>query len=141
MTRGTCEAVTRGGARRAASLPEEDGVRIVTTMLMVTAVAALAGCAPRAEQVKPGTSEVVVLATSDGFEPAEVVVPKGQAATVVFRRTTEKTCATEAVFVETAAKHDLPLNQDVRVELAADRPDSLHFACGMNMWKGVVVSR
>jgi plastocyanin domain-containing protein len=115
-------------------------VKIVTTMLVLVTAAALAGCAQKAEEVQP-RSEVVVLATSDGFEPAEVVVPKGQAATIVFRRTTDKTCATEAVFVENGAKHNLPLNQDVRVELAADRPDSLHWACGMNMWKGVVVSR
>jgi plastocyanin domain-containing protein len=114
--------------------------------LLLTA-AALAGCAPgaeqapQAEQAGPAGTEVVVLATSDGFEPAEVVLPKGQAATLVFKRTTDRTCATEAVFVETAARHDLPLDQEVRVELAADRPDSLHWACGMNMWKGVVVSR
>jgi len=116
-------------------------VRLVTTMLVLVAALALVGCAKKAEQVKPGSTEVVVLATSDGFEPSEIVVPKGQAATLVFRRTTDKTCATEAVFVETSARHDLPLQQEVRVELPADRPDSLHFACGMNMWKGTVVSR
>ena len=116
-------------------------MRLAIFAALLLTAAASTGCAPKAEQVQPGSTEVVVLATSDGFEPTEVVVPKGQAATLVFKRTTDKTCATEAVFVETAAKHDLPLNQEVRVELPADRPDSLHWACGMNMWKGVVVSR
>jgi plastocyanin domain-containing protein len=110
-------------------------------MLALAATLAIAGCAQKPAELKPGATEVVVLATSDGFEPAEVVLPKGEAATIVFRRTTDKTCATEAVFAETGAKLELPLNQDVRFELAADRPDSLHFSCGMNMWKGVVVSR
>lgn len=119
-------------------------MKIVTTMLVLASALALAGCAQQAEQaqqVQPGATEVVVLATSDGFEPPEVVLPKGQAATLVFKRTTDKTCATEAVFVENGAKHDLPLNQEVRVALAADRPDTLHWACGMNMWKGVAISR
>ncbi|NOT32808.1 MAG: hypothetical protein HOP12_01425 [Candidatus Eisenbacteria bacterium] len=89
----------------------------------------------------PAPTEVTVLATSQGFEPAEIAVAKGQPATIVFKRTTNETCATEAVFGGVVGTHTLPLDQEVRVELAADRADSVRFACGMDMWKGVIVSR
>ena len=86
-------------------------------------------------------SEVTIEVTDAGSVPAVVNVPKGQPATLVVTRRTAETCATEMVFVHNKEKHDLPLDQTVRIELPADRPDSIDYACAMDMIKGKVVSK
>lgn len=85
--------------------------------------------------------EVVIEVTDAGFVPAVANVPKGQAVTLVVTRKTAATCATEMVFAGSGAKHDLPLDQTVRIELPANRSDTLDYACAMDMIKGKVVSR
>ncbi len=100
------------------------------------ALVALAGCA-----ASPGKQEVRVSVTEDGFVPAVVTVERGARATLVITRTTDATCATEAVFAATGAKYPLPLNQPVRIPIDASRADTLRYACGMDMYKGQVVVR
>jgi plastocyanin domain-containing protein len=101
-------------------------------LLAVFLLALVAGCAAS------GPKEIQVTVTEKGFEPENVVIAKGQAAVVVFTRKTESTCATEALFAETAKKYDLPLNTPVRVDLTGVSPGTLHYACAMNMIKGTV---
>jgi len=84
--------------------------------------------------------EMKIEVTDAGFVPAVLEVPKGQAVTLVVTRTAQ-TCATEMIFAANGEKHDLPLNQTVRVALPADRPDTLDYACAMDMVKGRVVSK
>ena len=95
-----------------------------------------AGCGGR----RLAPDEVAIEVTDEGFVPATVTVPKGKAATLVFTRKIDETCAKEVVFAGTGEKHELPLKQAVRVTLPADRPDTLDYACGMNMLTGKVVS-
>jgi plastocyanin domain-containing protein len=101
-------------------------------VLALAVLALVAGCAAS------GPKEIQVTVTDKGFEPGNVVIAKGQAAVVVFTRKTESTCATEAVFVETGRKYDLPLNTPVRVDLTGVNPGTLHYACAMDMIKGTV---
>jgi plastocyanin domain-containing protein len=96
-----------------------------------------AGCA--GQKLAPG--EVAIEVTDEGFVPATVTVPKGKPATLVFTRKVDGTCATSVVFTASGEKHDLPLKQAVRVTLPAERPDTLDYACGMNMLSGEVVSK
>lgn len=86
-------------------------------------------------------NEVVIEVTDAGFVPAIANVPKGQAVTLVVTRKTAATCATEMVYAGTKEKHDLPLDQTVRIELPANRPDTLDYACAMDMIKGQIVSK
>jgi len=97
--------------------------------------------ATTAETAAPLANEVTIEVTDAGFVPAVVTVPKGQAVTLVVTRKTAQTCATEMVYAHNKEKHDLPLDQTVRIELPADRPDTLDYACAMDMIKGQVVSR
>ena len=85
-----------------------------------------------------GPKELQVTVTDNGFEPENLVIAKGQPAVVVFTRKTDRTCATEAVFVENGQKYDLPMNTPVRVDLTGTSPGKLHYACAMNMIKGTV---
>ena len=96
----------------------------------------LAGCAGSGSR-----NEVRVTVTEDGFEPAIVTVARGSEATLVITRRTDKTCATEAVFVESGAKYPLPLNQAVRIPIATTAAETLHYACGMDMYRGQVAIR
>ena len=107
-------------------------------VLMVTA-----GCGGTTAGAMRGAAPVVeVKVTEDGFTPAEVSVPRGSAATLVITRVTDRTCATTAVFqAPDGRKFPLPLDQPVRIELAADRPDTLRYACSMDMYQGMVVSK
>lgn len=107
------------------------------TIVWAAALAALvvvAGCGGTS-----GPKVVHVKATGDGFVPNKVTVAKGQPAVLVIKRTEEATCATEAIFVETGLKYDLPLNEEVRITLPTDMATTLHYACGMDMYKGEVV--
>ena len=101
------------------------------------ALGALTGCG--GTKLAPG--EVAIDVTDEGFTPAMVRVPKGKPATLVFTRKVEATCATSMVFTASGEKHELPLHQQVRVTLPADRPDTLDYACGMKMLTGEVVSQ
>lgn len=101
-------------------------------MLVLATFLVLTGCAAG------GPAEVHVTVTDNGFEPKDVRIPKGHAAVVVITRKTDRTCATEALFTETARKYDLPLNTPVRIDLTGVSPGKLHYACAMDMIKGTV---
>ncbi len=101
--------------------------------LLVTAIA-LAGCAGAS-----GPREVRVSVTEKGFEPAKLEIAKGTETTLIITRKTDKTCATAAVFIETGRRYELPLNEEVRVQLPTDSPVTLHYACGMDMIRGEIV--
>ena len=96
------------------------------------------GCAAPAEK---GPKVVKVAVTEEGFVPGEVVIPKNEAVTLEVTRETDKTCATSLVFAENGTKYELPLNETVKIELAAGQPDTLHYACPMDMYKGTIVAR
>ena len=98
------------------------------------ALTLVAGCFPRS-----GPSEVRVSVTDDGFVPARVAVAKGQPVVLILTRKSDQTCATSAVFAETGRRYELPLGQDVRVEIPTDHADTLHYACGMDMYHGEIV--
>lgn len=103
-------------------------------IVMCLAVLALAGCAGAS-----GPKEVRVSVTENGFEPALVSVQKGSPATLIITRKVEATCATSAIFTETGRKYELPLNEEVRIELPTESAMTLHYACSMDMYKGEVV--
>jgi plastocyanin domain-containing protein len=101
--------------------------RIVPLVLALAAVAAFGCAAPAAK----GPKEFKIAVTDDGFVPAVTAIPKGEAVTLAVTRKTDRTCA----------KYELPLNETVRIELAAGQPDTLRYACPMDMIKGMIVAK
>lgn len=83
--------------------------------------------------------KITIIANDDGFKPSEVKLAKGKASTLVFKRTSDGTCATEVEFPELKLKKDLPLNQEVAIEIPAGEARTLGFQCGMGMYKSKVV--
>jgi plastocyanin domain-containing protein len=85
-----------------------------------------------------------VTAGEHGFTPSSITIPKGapgSKATITFTRTTDQTCAKDAVFPELDIKKPLPLNQPVTIEVPGDAARTFSFQCGMAMYKGSVVIR
>lgn len=108
-------------------------------------VAMLALCQPAFASADEGHSKasktIEVQVTKEGFVPSQVEVAGGKPVTIVFRRTTDETCATEAVFPSLKRRVKLPLNKPVRVTLQPRSGQSIAFACGMGMYSGKVVVR
>jgi hypothetical protein len=76
---------------------------------------------------------------ADGFQPSRVEV--GNDHQVVFRRTSDATCATAVAFPDLGIEKKLPLNTDVMIELPPTAKGELAFQCGMGMYRGKVVAR
>ena len=91
--------------------------------------------APAAAPAAPARVEV----TSHGFQPSRVTLDAGRQ--LVFRRTSDSTCATAVVFPELGIEKQLPLNTDVVVDLPATARGEIGFQCGMAMYKSKVVAQ
>jgi plastocyanin domain-containing protein len=105
--------------------------------LAVGLLAAELGFAASAHAGAPAT--VAVKVTDKGFEPSAVTLAKGSAATLVFTRTTDATCAKEVAFPELKLKKELPLNTPVAVTIPTGEARTLAFTCGMGMYKSSIV--
>jgi hypothetical protein len=77
--------------------------------------------------------------TSAGFQPSRIEAGGGRA--LVFRRTTDNTCATSVLFPALGIEKPLPLNSDVAVDLPPGATGELAFQCGMGMDRGKVIVR
>ena len=128
--------------------------------ILVVATLSAAGCesskaeAPSATHQAPGTSSpapapsaaerhrvtVTVTVTDSGYEPGSISAHAGQPLTLVFKRTTDQGCGQQVVFPDRDIRRDLPLNQEVEVELTPRENETIAFTCGMGMYRGSVVA-
>lgn len=115
-------------------------MKSMTKLAALVVGATIAGCASGGGGTA-GPKEIRIAVTDEGFVPAVVEIPKNEAVTLVVTRKTAQTCATEMIFASTGERHDLPLDQVVRIELPAGQPDTLRYACAMDMIKGMVVAK
>ena len=77
-----------------------------------------------------------------GFHPNELSAPAGQAVTLTFTRTTDKTCAREVVVPSQNIRRELPLDTPVEVALTMPSSGKVDFGCGMDMmYRGALVVR
>jgi RND family efflux transporter MFP subunit len=112
--------------------------------LRPTAATAAAG-SPAGRAAAPGASATAsvqiakIIVNEQGFEPAKVSLRAETPARITFVRTTDKTCATEVLFPSLTIKRALPLNEPVVIGFTPTKTGDIAFACGMNMFKGVVV--
>lgn len=113
--------------------------RMIASMLLLTAAATAASAGGDA---KPKPRQIDISVTEAGFEPTKVFVSKGEEVTLAFTRKTDKTCAKDVVvYVNDKDKvtKALPLNQAVKIGVAFSKSGELRYACGMDMYGGVIV--
>jgi plastocyanin domain-containing protein len=117
-------------------------------LALLLMLAAPAACDPaKKEQSSPPTTPasgalVRVEANDQGFQPPRVQIPANQPVNLLFRRTSDSTCATSVVFPDLKIERDLPLNKDVQVDLPAlPGGKELAFQCGMGMYKSKIVAQ
>jgi plastocyanin domain-containing protein len=115
---------------------EDAAMRILILCVLAVAVAFAPACAPRATTA--GGQRVAIRVTDNGFEPAVVNVKAGQPVTLVVKRVTDQTCATELVMKDRNINQPLPLNREVEITFTPDKPGDLTYQCGMGMFKGTV---
>lgn len=114
--------------------------RVVASIALVAALGFIGASAGEPKKAAPKRIDISV--TEAGFEPSKVTVTKGEEVTLAFTRKTDKTCATEVVVhlnEKDTVEKKLPLNQMVPVTATFSKTGELGYACGMGMYKGVIV--
>lgn len=111
--------------------------KTLVTLLPVLVLGALsAGCVGGTGD---GSQQVRIAVTEKGFTPAVVTVKAGQPVTLLVTRKTDRTCATELVLREHGIDQKLPLNETVAIQFTPEQAGELHYACGMDMYRGTIV--
>jgi plastocyanin domain-containing protein len=102
--------------------------------LLMLAVGCSSADAAREQRVK-------ISVTEKGFVPAVVTVQAGRPVTLLVTRRTARTCATELVLKTHGINEKLPLGKTVIIRFTPERPDTLDYACAMDMYHGKIVVR
>ena len=100
-------------------------------------VTGAAGCKskPKATEVK---DVVNITVDENGFTPSHFPAKRGRPITLVFNRTSDKTCATAVIIASEKIRKDLPLNATTMVSFIPEKAGEVHFACPMNMVTGEI---
>lgn len=88
---------------------------------------------------KPKNGVVKITVNGDGFTPAAIETKKGDPVKLLFTRTDDKNCGNEVVFPLLNIKKELPVGQEITVDITPSESGEINFACGMNMMKGKIV--
>ncbi|OKH37493.1 hypothetical protein NIES2101_36485 [Calothrix sp. HK-06] len=80
----------------------------------------------------------LTITVDGGYEPSRVVVNAGQKVRLNFLRRDPSSCLERVVFPDFHIAQDLQLNQTTPIEFTPSKPGQYTFACGMNMFRGVV---
>lgn len=87
-----------------------------------------------------GLRHIPVEANKEGYTPDKIAGKPGEKLVLVFTRTADSECISQ-IKVGSAAPVDLPLNQPTEVAVTVPQSGELGFACGMDMFHGVVVAQ
>jgi len=112
-----------------------------TVSTIVLAVALSACNRTEIQDTTPPASPKTVVrveVTETGFTPDTVNVRPDEPTVLAFVRTADPTCVTDVVFPESGIRHELPLNEIVRITVQPDAGNPLTFACPMDMHRGSV---
>lgn len=94
---------------------------------------------PKSQQVEAhqGIAEVTIT-VDGGYEPSRIVVQAGQPVRLNFLRRDPSSCLEEVRLPDFHIAQNLPLNQVTAIEFTPTQAGSYEFACGMNMFRGMI---
>lgn len=90
--------------------------------------------------VTDGVRRIDVKASENGYNPERIAAKPGEKLVLVFTRTVEGECLAQVKTPEGKVV-DLPMNKPVEVAVTAPESGELTFACGMDMFKGTIVTQ
>ncbi len=119
---------------------------------LVLSVLVVVGCKKEAEPPKPapapppaaatttpdGPRKVAIAVNDKGYTPDKIVGKPGEKLVLVFTRTFEAECISKLKAPD-GKLVDLPMNKPVEVAVTVPQTGQLDFACGMDMFHGVIV--
>lgn len=103
-------------------------------------IASLLTLTTQASFAKAEAQNIPVKVTENGFEPSSINVKPGSRVTLKVTRTTDTTCATSIQIKEKKIKKELPLNQEVSIDLGTLKKGKITYACGMDMISGHIIA-
>jgi plastocyanin domain-containing protein len=86
-----------------------------------------------------GVRRVAIEANTSGYVPARIEAKPGEKLVLVFTRTVDGECLAK-VKVAGGEAVELPMNKAVEVPVTAPASGEIKFACGMDMFTGVIVA-
>jgi plastocyanin domain-containing protein len=94
---------------------------------------------PKSQRVETrmGVQEVTVT-VDGGYDPSRIVVQVGQPVRLNFLRRDPSSCLEEVRLPDFHIAQSLTLNKITTVEFTPTEPGNYEFACGMNMFRGVI---
>jgi len=125
---------------------------MVRTVLLCIALMACSkkadqkAAAPPASPVTAGTvapdgiRHVAVTASTEGYKPDKIAGKPGEKLVLVFTRTSDAECISQLKAPD-GKLVDLPMNKPVEVAVTVPQTGEVGFACGMDMFHGVVVAQ
>jgi plastocyanin domain-containing protein len=87
-----------------------------------------------------GIRHIPVSATADGYTPDKIPGKPGEKLVLVFTRTVDANCLAQLKTPD-GKLVDLPMNKPVEVAVTVPATGEVGFACGMDMFHGVVVAQ
>ena len=87
-----------------------------------------------------GVRRVAIDVNKDGYTPARIPGKPGEKLELVFTRTMDASCIAQ-VKTPDGKLVDLPMNTPVTVAVTVPQQGEVGFACGMDMFHGVVVAQ
>lgn len=96
--------------------------------------------AASAGTVVDGVRTIAIQANADGYTPGKISGKPNEKLMLVFTRTVDSTCL-QQLKTPSGEMVDLPLNQPVKVAVTVPASGELGFACGMDMYRGVIVAQ
>ena len=110
--------------------------KVVTAPFNLTALEA----APKpTTQLKIPSGAIPLRVSNHGFEPSRLSIPANHPALLAITRDSQPNCATKITFPQFGLTRDLPLGETVLLQLPALAATELTFACGMGMYRGLLV--
>jgi plastocyanin domain-containing protein len=94
---------------------------------------------PKSQRVeaREGIQEVTVT-VDGGYDPSRIVVQVGQPVRLIFLRRDPSSCLEEVRLPDFHIAQSLTLDEVTTVEFIPTEPGNYEFACGMNMFRGVI---
>ncbi len=90
--------------------------------------------------VAGGVRRIEVSATADGYQPDKIPGKPGEKLVLVFTRKVDASCLSQLKTPD-GKLVDLPLDKPVEVPVTVPQTGQVDFACGMDMFHGVVVAQ